>query len=377
MNACTDDFLNDGVVVDDSYLLDRGVIQHKGADAIRRASEAREAANNPFSGLYAMRVTSEMVKQIADAKFAWLQLIPQGHAVVICAKPNGGKTTIFTQAAADMARDGYQVLYINADASASDIKEYAHHAIDYGYTLINPDISGKSNEHVVAELKTMAARDDDYSNTVLVLDTLKKFTDMMAKSKGKILYSILRSLTSKGMTVIALAHTNKYDGEDGLPVYEGTADLRADCDDLIYLIPIKNPDGSMTVSTHIDKSRAALMETSFLIDPNRIVTVAQGHIDTVGISKLKKQREADFDAIQFILENIRNLSKTSNELFKLGREADSGFSRRYLGAVLNRYASDSCADPLWLSMAASTHGTKYGLISDEYKRELSKKRTGV
>ncbi|APB98826.1 AAA family ATPase [Polynucleobacter asymbioticus] len=219
-----------------SYNIPSAEIRKSGAQAIRHAIESRNAAANPFGGLYSMRVTSEMVKQIGDARFAWLQLIPQGHAVVICAKPNGGKTTIFTQAAADMAKDGYAVIYINADASASDIKEYAHHAIDYGYTLINPDISGQSNEQVVAELKFMASLEHDYSNTVLILDTLKKFTDMMAKSKGKVLYSILRALTSKGMTVIALAHTNKYDGEDGLPMYEGTADLRADCDDLIYLI---------------------------------------------------------------------------------------------------------------------------------------------
>jgi hypothetical protein len=371
----------------------------KAAKAIERATAARKileqgsainsaeskptwgvshaAPSNPFGRLFNMNVSQEMVSKIADAKFAWLQLIPQGQSIAICAKPNGGKTTIFTQAAADMARDRYQVIYINADASASDIKDYSHHANDYGYMLLNPDISGHSNEQVVCELKAMASLDADYSNTILILDTLKKFTDMMAKSKGKAFYSIIRSLTSKGMTVIALAHTNKYDGEDGLPVYEGTADLRADFDDLIYLIPVKNPDGSMTVSTHIDKSRAALIETTFLIDSNRKVTVLDSHVDTLALSKHKKHLEADSEAIEFILGHIKNISKTANELFKISQDADCGFTRRYLRGVLGRYASGICPDPLWLTMAGITNGTRYGQISPEYKSELSKKWTGV
>ena len=332
---------------------------------------------NPFEGLLNMKVTYEMAQKIADAKFAWLQLIPHGHAIAVCAEPNGGKTTIFTQAAADMADDGYKVLYINADASASDIKEYANHANDYGYELLNPDISGHSNEQVVEALKLMASLDEDYSKTILILDTLKKFTDMMAKNKGKAFYSIIRSLTSRGMTVIALAHTNKYAGVDGLPVYEGTGDLRADFDDLIYLIPVRNLDGTMTVSTHINKSRAALSETTFLIDQNRKVSVSEQHIDALSLSINNQNLVADSDAIKFILDNIQPLSKSSTELFEIAKEADAGFSRRYLSGVLTRYASDSSINPLWLSIPAQKNGTRYGVISEEHRQQLTKKHGGV
>ena len=34
---------------------------------------------NPFEGLMAMEVTSEIISKIADAKFAWLDLIVQGQ----------------------------------------------------------------------------------------------------------------------------------------------------------------------------------------------------------------------------------------------------------------------------------------------------------
>ena len=42
---------------------------------------------------------------------------------------------------------------------------------------------------------------------------------------------------------------------NGKPIYEGTGDLRSDVDELIYFIPEKHEDGSMTVSTDPDKTR--------------------------------------------------------------------------------------------------------------------------
>jgi hypothetical protein len=179
------------------------------------------------------------------------------------------------------------------------------------------------------------------------------------------------------MTEICLGHCNKYDGQDGLPIYEGTGDLRNDFDELIYLIPIKNPDGSITVSTHIDKSRASLEELTFVIDSDRCVTVQPRHIDTLELSKHKKQLHEDSDEISFILENIRVLSKSATELFEIAKTQQSGFSRRKLENVLKRHCSEFSVDPLWLSIAQPKYGFRYGLISDEYKNQIANQRRGV
>ncbi len=326
---------------------------------------------NPFEGLMAMEVTSEIISKIADAKFAWLDLIVQGHMIAICAKPNGGKTTIMVHAAGEMSfKHGYQVIYINADASASDLKEYKNHAIDFGYKLLNPDLANVSAEDVVNELKLMSLRDYDLSNYVLILDTLKKFTDMMNKSKGKEFYSILRALTTKGMTVICLAHTNKYDDKDGKPVFEGVGDLRSDFDELIYLIPVKNDDGSITVSTSIDKCRAILTEYSFSISPDREVSVLNHHVDTLAVSLHQRHLEEDSDVIQFILENIQPYSKSVTELHITSKKLGIGFSRKRLDSVLKRYSSQNSKNPKWLALPAPTYGTKYSLITPEYLNEL-------
>jgi hypothetical protein len=325
-----------------------------------------------FDGLLSMEVTFDMIEKIQSAKFAWLDLIVQGHMIAICAKPNGGKTTIMVHAAGEMSLAGYQLMYINADASGSDIKEYTEHAIDYGYRLINPDITNGSAEKVVSELKAIASKEEDFCNSVIILDTLKKFTDMMSKQKAKELYSIFRKLTSKGMTIICLAHTNKYDDRDGKPIYEGVGDLRSDFDELIYLIPIKNPDGTMTVSTLIDKNRSIATDKSFNITADREVQVMPIHVDTLAITRERHNLAHDDEVITFILESIKDCSKTVSELHTISQELKAGFSRKRIDNVAKRYCSGSCTDPKWLSMRAATHGYRYGLISDEYADKLKK-----
>jgi hypothetical protein len=265
--------------------------------------------DDPFKGLLTMEVTEEIVKNIADAKFAWRQLIPEGHMIVICSKANGGKTTLMVHIAGDMARDGYRVMYINADASASDIKDYKHHAMEYGYALINPDLTNGTADRVTEELRLISLADGDFSKVVIILDTLKKFGDMMNKAKLKQFNSLLRTLTAKGITVICLAHTNKHDDKDGKPIFEGTGDIRNDFDELIYLIPIKNPDGTTTVSTLKDKTRAAIRDESFIITADREVKLLEHHIDTLAISEWQKNLADDEPVIQFILENISPISK--------------------------------------------------------------------
>jgi thymidine kinase len=327
---------------------------------------------DPFKGLLTMEVTEEIVAKISDAKFAWKELIPQGHMIVICAKANGGKTTFMVHVSAELADKGYRVLYINADASASDIKHYQHHAQDYGYKLINPDLTDGSAEKVIDELRNIAKSQDDFSNDVLVLDTLKKFTDMMNKTRAKEFYSLLRKLTAKGMTVICLAHTNKYDDAEGKPMFEGTGDTRNDCDELFYLIPVKNSDGTMTVSTLADKTRAPIKDISFIINEDREIQILENHIDTLAISNHQRNLEKDSEVIQFILDNIKAISRSVTDLVGISKDTKAGFSRQRLDSVCKRYCSGnpSCPDPKWLSMPAPTYGIKYGMIAPDYLAKI-------
>ena len=332
---------------------------------------------DPFKGLLSMEVTEEDVKKIEDAKFAWRQLIPEGHMVVICSKANGGKTTLMVHIAGEMSRNGYRVIYINADASASDIKYYKHHAMEYGYALINPDLKGKGAEDVVSELQKISTSDVDSSKTVIILDTLKKFGDLMHKSKIKVFNNLLRTLTTKGITVICLAHTNKNETNDGKPIFEGTGDIRNDFDDLIYLIPVLNPDGTTTVSTAKDKVRADIRDESFLINSDREVFRLDHHIDTLALNEYQENLADDQPVIDFILEKITPISKTATELRAIAIKEKIKYSRQRIDRVLRRYCDKHSPDPKWIASPALTHGFKYGLIDPDYAEQLRQERGGL
>jgi archaellum biogenesis ATPase FlaH len=214
---------------------------------------------NPLQWTEAFQLTKDEADAIADPEWIEPGLIVKGRFIVIASEPNGGKTTVFMHLAGAWAKQGYTVIYVNADVSAADAEAMIALAESCGFQLLLPDMKvGLSMADVVRYLEEMANTGRDFSRVIMIFDTLKKMTDVINKNAAKATYRVLRSLSAKGMTVICLAHTNKYRDQDGMPIYEGTGDLRADTDELVYLIPQKHEDGSMTVSTRPDKVRAAL-----------------------------------------------------------------------------------------------------------------------
>ena len=336
------------------------------------AEKVNAGFDNPhLAGLLKMEVTADHVRSITEAKFAWRRLFVEGHMIVIAAKSNAGKTAIAMRAAAEMSDSGYTVLYVNADASASEIRQHHSHAEDSGYRLLNPDITNGSAQYITNELRRLARSGEALSKTVVILDTLKKFADLMSKSDAKDFNMVLRSLTAKGMTVIVLSHTNKYEDHDGSPIHEGVGDLRNDFDELIYLIPVTNEDQTITVSTKINKCRAVLKNETFLIDVDREVNVLPQYVDTAEKARQQKHLENDRGMIEFITQNLRIASCSVTSLHGISKKEEVGFSRNRIEAVAIRYCEGQCDEPLWRSKPAATNGTIYELIMKNSQPVLS------
>ena len=249
-------------------------------------------------------LSNDEADKMSSPDWIYMNLIIQGHVIAIPAPANGGKTTIFFHIAGELAGE-YQVFYVNADVSGGDAKSMVYEAKAKGFTLMLPDMkAGMSMDSVVDRLILMNEVDDDYSSIVFIFDTLKKMTDVINKSRARELYKTLRGLSAKGMTIVLLCHTNKYPDAEGNPVFEGTGDLRTDVDEMIYMIPKKNDDGSMTVSTEPDKVRGVFDPITFEISPDREVTLAD-YVDVLSIKKATAQREKDETIIEAITESIQ------------------------------------------------------------------------
>jgi len=253
-------------------------------------------------------------------------MVVKGHLSIFCAEPNAGKTTIFVHLAKEMALNGMHVCYVNADVSGGDAKNYYSMAKTGGFELLLPDMKvGQSMSDVVDRLRGMNAVPGNYNDVVFIFDTLKKMTDVINKSQAKELLKTLRSLTTKGMTVVCLAHTNKYKDSDGRPVYEGTGDIRADCDELVYLIPHKQEDGSILVSTDPDKKRCDMDKMTFIISPDRTVSRKEQFVDTLKVRNAEKQTKEDDYCVGIIKDAIKSGHLCTREINEYCKEHGVGY----------------------------------------------------
>ena len=278
---------------------------------------------------------------IAAPEWIIKNLIISGHIILIPAEPNGGKTTIMFHLSEQMVKEGYDVYYVNADISGGDAKPMVDLAKNKGFTLMLPDLKvDKSMDTVLLKLIDMSNDGNRYDNVVFIFDTLKKMLNVISKSSAKAFFELFRKLSAKGMTIILLAHTNKYKDDEGNPVYEGTGDMRADVDELIYLIPQRHDDKSMTVTTKPDKQRGSFEAISFNIDPNRNVTLLNEPVNTIQANQIASDLKKDQGAIDAINQAILNGSTIQKDIISYCLE-NTVIGERAIRKTLIKYTVDS------------------------------------
>jgi hypothetical protein len=117
-----------------------------------------------------------------DATFIIADMIVRGHMAAYVAPGNAGKTTIFVHLSEKIVKAGYELFYVNVDASPGDLKRHYSHSRTHGYKLIAPDaIKGKSPRDVLRVFEGLLESGARLSKVVLILDTLKKFVDVIEK----------------------------------------------------------------------------------------------------------------------------------------------------------------------------------------------------
>ena len=258
-------------------------------------------------------VTEADVAGIKETEFLYKQVLPRGHMIAIVGLPGSGKTTVMEFIASQISGT---VLYVNADISAGDIPEARRRAVKGSYKLLAPDIKvDKSMDDIIHDLTALSRSDADLTDTVLIIDTLKKLTAVISKTASATIYKMLRALTGRGATVICLGHCNKYCDDQGWPIYEGTSDLRSDFDELALLHACKGDYGQVTVSLYWDeqgcpwaKARAFVQPQSWLIEreDNRAVTEKNEWVDTVEESKEKREAKQTADVIRMVHHYLMN-----------------------------------------------------------------------
>jgi hypothetical protein len=278
-------------------------------------------------------LNQEDVDRMADADFLISDMIVRGHVAAYVSQANGGKTTIFIHLCEELASIGMRVLYINADANPADLKAHYAHAVAHGYDVIAPDAkAGMGTADVMSRLGKMNASNSNLSEYVFIIDTVKKFADMIDKKQQKELYKLMRGLSTKGATICLLGHVNKHLGADGKTIFEGTGDVRNDLDELIYLdTHLDEAKGIRTVTTRPDKVRARFSPVSYEI-----------HLDTRSVTRLDRVAQILTDESREIVAAIIGAIRDGNEkqeaLVVNVNEATHASKKRVRG-ILNLYGN--------------------------------------
>lgn len=318
-------------------------------------------------------------EQLAARKLDQVQVLKGvallGEATVLYAEQNTGKTLItfamLMEAVKSRIIKGDQVYYINVDDSFNGAVDKLGFAQEYGFHYLVRDQAGFSVDQfrvaIVEMIETGTAK-----GTVLVLDTLRKFVDLMDKSKSSRFADLIRSFVSKGGTVIALAHTNKNKGADGLPQYGGTSDIISDFD-CAYIMSATDAEGHIgkkLVEFRNVKARGPVEKLVYFTYSDgsgvpygdklsSVRIVPEEELETM---KRKTQMANDSHAIEAVTQCIAN---GTNQKMQLAKEVGSytGLSRNAVFKVLDMYAGTDKTRHLW-SVRVGAHGAKiYSLLS--------------
>jgi len=307
---------------------------------ISNTSEVATMHNNGLGWLSESTPSQTELDEFDDPEFIYDNLIINNHIAVIVAPPNGGKTTIMYHVAGVMAAKGYDVTYVNSDVAPADAKALSKIAVNKKFRHVLPDIKGSYTMlELVGKLIEDSSKVEKYDKCVFIFDTLKKLCNVINKSHVKELFAGFRKLTAKGMTIVLLGHTNKYKDREGKPTYEGTGDVRADVDELIYLTPQKHPDGSMTVTTDPDKLRGTIKPITFNIDVARNVTLADEVVDTAQENLVQHELKRDINKIANIKQALKDGSKTQKDIIDYCKASSIG--ERVVKALLVKYSDES------------------------------------
>jgi hypothetical protein len=306
---------------------------------------------SPTQWMEGFELSQAEVDEMQEAKFLIESGAISSQVNIWVAKPGCGKTSILMHEAAQISKQGYQVLYVNMDCGAADLKYWRKLGNEGGFKIITPHFKGAGGiEDWMAGLSTMSRLDTDLSKVVIVVDTLKKIADLMSKAKAKAAMGLLRDLTAKQCTIICAAHANKHRTHDGKLVFEGVGDIENDCDNLIYLEGSERDQyGTKTVTLEAsDKVRGIFQKRSWQIKEDRSVIALDVVVDVSAEMEVKTQLEKDETVIEVIKEGIESGHHKRLELFNFATQ--NKITKREFDAVIKRYCQGQSSGktiPLW------------------------------
>lgn len=193
--------------------------------------------------------------------------VMHGQSTMIYAKANAGKTLTAIRLIIDAVEEGRvqgdDVLYINADDSSKGLADKVELTERHGIHMLAPGYKGFNSKQFADKLR-QSAEDGSARGRVIFIDTLKKFTTLMDKTRCSEFTNVCREAVAAGATVIAFGHTAKNPNADGTPRYQGVTDILDDFDAVYVAEALTGQAGTneRIIRFTMEKSRADCPQVS-------------------------------------------------------------------------------------------------------------------
>jgi len=201
--------------------------------------------------------SEEMRQRMLDDKFVLKDMAILGQLTAFYAAPGAGKTLLILWGVIEQVKsgelDGGKVYYVNADDHGKGSVTKVKICESVGIQMLIPNEYGFKTKHLFPMMRILIEK-KRAKGIVIIMDTLKKFCELMDKKSASDFGKLGREFVQAGGTLIVLAHTNKHK-KDGEPVYGGTSDIVDDADCVFILHKISEDNDLHTVEVKNKKAR--------------------------------------------------------------------------------------------------------------------------
>ena len=342
-------------------------------EAVENSSDAVNATHAiPFHRHSMRGLSAEMKQNSMDEVYVLQGIALLAQFTLLFGPPNIGKTLLLLMMLKEAIKAGWidpdKAIYVNEDDNLNGLitkneiaEQLGIHMLSSGYR----DFQRKDLGKLLQELMD----NSNCAGVVLILDTAKKFVNVMDKAKSSAFANLLRQFVKMGGTVILLAHTNKRPNKDGTNIPGGTSDLLDDADAGYVLNIVENDDyrkrrvveftevksrgGQEHCNTFQYSTAKGISYQQRLDSVERLTDERQQAIES---ERLLQADQAAIDAITLLIQGGTN---TKMDIVK-NAALTAGISQAQVKTILDRYN-----DHLWTFRTAERGKQIFTLINKD------------
>ncbi len=330
-------------------------------------------AVNPLTKYSLLDRSDEVERQTVAQVPVMGNIALMGQSTIIYAAPNTGKTLITLSLLIEGIKQGRidssKLYYLNMDDSGAGLLIKLRMAEEYRFHMLADGYRDFKIADFLSIIEEMVEK-NQARGVIIVLDTLKKFVDLMDKRNGSSFGKIIRNFIAKGGTHIALAHTNKNRGANGKPIYGGTSDIVDDCDCAYTIALVSDEHKKKVVEFDNIKRRGDVAQTvaySYTsengVSYDEILLSVQ-LVDELQIEPMKQAAaiKADTEIIEVVIACIANGVNTKMKLANAVADRASTSKRSALN-VIEKYTGNDPLQHRW-NFSVGERGAKRFVLLD-------------